>query len=95
MLIPRFSVRWLLFLMSLCAVVAFIVSLGMGGRAWAVALAAMLGTAALMAVLYAGLFCVAWGLARMSRLWLDRRVASSPFATHTPPPQIIAPENPE
>ena len=92
MIIPRFTVRWLLALMAVCAVLAFIVSLAVTGRIWAVALSIAVAGLVLTFMGYAAAFCVAWGIAELWRFATGRRIAISPFATHTPPPQVLRPE---
>jgi hypothetical protein len=95
MIIPRFTVRWLLVLMACCAVYAFVVSLAVTGRTWAVGISLAIGSILLTFVLHAAAFCSAWGVSALWRLWTGRRVAASPFATETSPPQLLRPEEPD
>ena len=95
MLIPRFTVRWLLFLTTVCAGLAFVVSLGVAGQSWAIALAVTFAAFALMVVFYICAFCLAWASAAGWGLINERRTAASPFAMHTPPPQILPPVDPD
>src|SRR5688572_30365879 len=43
MLIPRFSLRWLLAVMTICGVLAYIVSQAVMGRPWGIAVSVALG----------------------------------------------------
>jgi len=60
MLIPQYSLRWLLGVMAVCAVVLSIFGLAVRGHGWAIALSiAILGTAAAI-ILYAVVFLLVW-----------------------------------
>jgi len=60
MLIPQFSLRWLLGLVAVCAVVFSIFGLAVRGHGWAGALSiAILGLVAAV-LAYAVLFCLVW-----------------------------------
>ncbi len=60
MVIPQFTLRWLLGLMAVCAAVFSIFGLAVRGYGWAIALSmAILGLAVAMAV-YAVLFSLVW-----------------------------------
>lgn len=95
MLIPRFTVRWLLALMAVCALLAFVISLAVGGQLWAMAMSLAVVSVLVVLILHASIFCLAWGAAELWRLATNQRVAASPFATHTPPPQILRSEEPD
>ena len=95
MFIPRFSIRWLLLLMSGCALLAYVVSLALAGHVWAIALSASIAMVLLMGALQATVFCLAWAFAMGWRGTLARRRVASPFAMHTPPPQLITPDEPD
>jgi hypothetical protein len=53
------------------------------------------GSLALTGFLYAAVFCLAWGAAAGGRLLTRRSTAASPFAMHTPPPQLLTPHDPD
>lgn len=97
MLIPRFTIRWLLLLTTICAVVFFIVGFAVRGESWAIAISTSVVSLAFAFFLY-GLFFVAafilatlFGIAKRSQ-----PVGGTPFATAEPPPQVIPPmEEPE
>jgi hypothetical protein len=95
MLIPRFTVRWLLVLTAACALLAFVVSLGIGGSVWAMSLAITLGSLILTVLLYAAAFLLAWAAAAAWRWSVRRASPASPFAMHTAPPQLLIPEEPD
>ncbi len=95
MLIPRFSVRWMLLLTACCAVFAFVVSLAVAGHVWAIALSVTLASTALIFTLYALFFLVAWAGATWWGKVVGRRPAASPFASHTAPPHWVPPEEPD
>jgi hypothetical protein len=60
MLIPRFSIRWLLGLTTLSAGVSLVLSFAIRGEAWALGMVVGLGSLVLVAVLYAAAFAMAW-----------------------------------
>jgi hypothetical protein len=87
MLIPRFSLRWLLGLTTLCAAVSLVLAAAVRRETWAIAMLAALASLGLVAALYVVAFLGAWlvaqtaGTRRRKRM---RRAAVSPFATQTP-----------
>jgi len=96
MLIPRFSLRWLLALTTVSSVFFYVMTLAVRGSQWAIALTAAISGFLLTMLVYAMLFGVAWMLAEFMRLFRPRRVQpSSPFAASQPPPQYVPPEAPE
>jgi hypothetical protein len=60
MLIPQFSIRWLLALMTVCAVVFSIVGLAARGHAWAAGVSVGIGALVVLAFVYGSLFAVVW-----------------------------------
>jgi type VI protein secretion system component VasK len=60
MLIPRFSIRWLLWLTTFSAAVSLVLSFAVRGKAWALATAAGLWVLVITAMLYAAAFLAAW-----------------------------------
>jgi hypothetical protein len=91
MLIPRFSLRWLLAVMTLCGLLAYVVSQAVMGKAWGIAFSVAIGALLVTAIVYALVFILAWGIASIVSGSRKRR-ASSPFATDTAPPQIVPPQ---
>jgi hypothetical protein len=85
MLIPQFSLRWLLGVTALCAGVSLILSFAIAGENWAIGAAAALGSVAGLATLYAAVFLGAWLLVQVAGgLVGSRALGQSPFANKTP-----------
>lgn len=95
MLIPRFSVRFLLFLTAICAVFFFIVTLAVQGSHWATAVSVAIAGLVLTMLVQAGTFGLAWSITSLFGLFRVEESASSPFASAKPPPQYIEPQMPE
>ena len=93
MLIPRFSLRWLLTVTTVSGVLALILAQAVRGSAWAVGICWTLAALAVNFLLFLGVFLVAWGVLRASLMWRVKKTAS-PFATDAPPPQLMAPPDP-
>src|SRR5262245_45828794 len=93
MLLPQFSIRWLLGLTAVIAALAMIASFAYQGQPWAVA---SIGAVAGLAVSFLA-FGFVWA-ASMAVAWFVRAfrrrpvVAESPFAMHKPAPQVIEPQ---
>lgn len=96
MLIPRYTIRWLLGLMTFSAGVSLVLSYAVRGHAWALAMTSMLWLAVVLAVLFVTAFLVAWLIDQLSTDGSHRRKGGSPFA---PPgialPQIAPPAPPD
>jgi hypothetical protein len=95
MLIPRFSVRFLLLLTTVCAVFFFIVTLAVQGSHWATALSVAIAGLLFSMLLQAGTFGVAWAITSFFGFFRIEELPSSPFASAKPPPQYIEPQLPE
>jgi len=91
MLIPRFSIRFLLILTTLCAAFFAIVTLAAQGSQWATAVSVAIAGIVLALSIHAGTFGVAWILASFFGVFRRGKSASSPFADAKPPPQYIEP----
>jgi hypothetical protein len=85
MLIPQFSIRWLLGVTAVCAVIFSIVALGVGGTLWAAAVALGLASLVVLMAIYAGLFALTWGIGALVSLRARGRGAPSPFGPKPPP----------
>jgi hypothetical protein len=94
MLIPRFSVRWLLAATAVCSVLAYVVAQAVMGQAWGIAASVACGALLLTFLVYVAVFVVAWGIAFLGASRRGRQ-ATSPFAAHVPPPQILPPQDPD
>jgi len=77
MLIPQFSLRWLLGASTAVVVVCALVAWGMTGQLWALAISLGLAALAILMLVYASLFAVIWALAAV----FSRRASrgQSPF----------------
>jgi hypothetical protein len=95
MLIPRFSLRWLLAVTSASGVFFLIVAQAVRGSSWARGIC----LAALYLVVCLAFYVLAWGatmiLAKTRGARPEPLVVTTPFATAEPPAQIIPPEDPE
>jgi len=95
MLIPRFSIRFLLTLTALCAVFFFVVTLSLQGSQWATAVSVAITGLVLCMVVQAMTFGIAWAFTSCFGVFRAPVSATSPFASAKPPPQIIEPPTPE
>jgi hypothetical protein len=79
-LIPQFSLRWMLGLTTACAFLFAVFGMAARGHAWAIAISIGFASVALMAVVYALLFaCTALAASILTRRAKDEGV--SPFRT--------------
>jgi hypothetical protein len=97
MLIPRFSLRWLLGLTTAFAVLSLVWSFAFRGHAWALGMSAAVNGLVLLFAFHAGAFLIAWLLSQGSTaLAANPKVAAggeavpleSPFA---PVPPVASP----
>jgi hypothetical protein len=95
MLIPRFTIRWLLMLTTVCAVFFAMVALALRGHFWALGMSLGVGSLIFTFACYGGVFGVAYVLASLAAASRRPPSGGTPFATAAPPPQIIPPEEPE
>ena len=83
MLIPRYSLRWLLGLMTFSAGVSLVLSYAIRGAPWAIGVASGLWSLVIVALAYVAAFLGAWLIAQVVTVTRDRPLASagvSPFA---------------
>src|SRR5262245_30376637 len=83
MLIPRFSIRWLLGLTTFSAGVSLVLSYAVRGQAWAIGVTAGMWSLVVVALFYIGAFLVAWLIAQAAAgrgAW-QRGDGESPFAS--------------
>ena len=95
MLIPRFTIRWLLMLTTVSAVFFLIVTCAVRGDAWAVSVSLGVVSLAVAFLVYGAFFGFAWLVASVVSVFREGPSRKTPFATAEPPPQIIPPEQPE
>lgn len=97
MLLPRFSIRTLLAILTIVAVISLLAGQALGGRAWALGVTVAAVSAAFTLLVHAGFFIAASLLARWlgpseivartSRGGVERTVATAPTVDH----QILPP----
>jgi hypothetical protein len=91
MLIPRFSIRVLLVVTTVCGLFFYVVTLAIQGSHWAIAVSAAVGGLLVNFLLFVGVFSFGWLLAALRRSVRPSLQSGSPFATSDPPQQIIPP----
>ena len=91
MLIPRFSLRFLLMLTTVCAVFFFILTLAIQGSQWATAVSVAMAALLLSMLVQASTFGVAWAFTSLFGLFRAPESATSPFASSRPPPHVVTP----
>lgn len=79
MLIPRFSIRWLLGLTTLCAGVSLVLSYAVRGQSWAIGILIGLGSLLVVGVLYIAAFGIAWFVWRSMGTMHEVPPGDSPF----------------
>jgi hypothetical protein len=79
MLIPQFTIRWLLGVTALSAVLFTIVGLAVRGSAWAQGVSAALVALALAMLVYALLFAMVWLIAEAKARLGKGEAGGSPF----------------
>jgi len=82
MLVPQFSIRWMLAVTALCAVAFSLVALAMRGHRWALAISVGVGSLGLMMAVYAAAFGLVWlyAVATDRPNSKARRSGSGPFS---------------
>jgi hypothetical protein len=91
MVIPRFSLRWLLALTTFCALLSLVVSLAIRGQAWAIGISAALAALVLLGVLFVATFLVAWLVAQVEAAVFGRKQPGvSPFGNEKSPDSPFA-----
>ena len=93
MLVPRFSLRWLLLLMTGFSVFFLVVRFAARGHHWAVGLVVAACTMVLSVLVYGLFFSVAYLLAGLLRIVRPVAPPASPFATDSLPPQVVPPRD--
>ena len=91
MLIPQFTIRRLLTITAVFAVIFFVGTFASRGQAWAVAVTATIGSLVLGFISYFGFFVVTWVFACVFGVFEKKR-PSSPFAGGPSAPPISPPE---
>ena len=101
MIIPRFSLRWLLALITVCGGLSLILSYAFQGSAWAIGAIVGMGSIVVVVALHAVAFSIAWLLTQFfyiaSGSSAPKSGGQSPFAgggSPFAPPQAADPEPP-
>ncbi|MFZ5829374.1 MAG: hypothetical protein ACOY3P_04770 [Planctomycetota bacterium] len=79
MLIPQFTIRWMLGLTAVAAVFFSIVALATRGHYWAVGVSAAVGTLVVLMLVYAAFFCFVSIAAPLTRVMAPSLGSRSPF----------------
>ncbi len=95
MLIPRFTIRYILIVMTLCGLFFLVVSLAIQGKTWAIAASLSGASVVVTFLLYAAFFGFAYVLASIFGVFRQRPTGGSPFANAELPPQIVPPQEPD
>jgi hypothetical protein len=96
MLLPRYSLRGLFGLITVCSMFFAVAAFAFRGQRWAIAVIAATGSLLVVAVIHATVFLVAWLLTLITGSFNRSAVPRSPFADETPSPQVISvPAEPE
>lgn len=80
MVIPRFSIRWLLGLTAVCGAISLVLSYAARGEPWGIGATVGLASFVLLFVLHAVAFCVAWLLSQIFAVTDVRSATDNPFA---------------
>ena len=95
-LIPRFTLRWLLGLTVVAGGISFVMMQAVRFRqAWALGMVIAMESVILVFGIYAWFFAIAWFVALVRRSLVRAPTASSPFASAGPPAQQVPPRQPE
>jgi hypothetical protein len=102
MIIPRFSLRWLLALITVCGGLSLLLSYAFQGHAWAIGAFVGLGSIVVVVALHAVAFSIAWLLTQFFYIASGSSApksggGQSPFAgggSPFAPPQAADPEPP-
>lgn len=90
MLIPRYSIRWVLLLMVACALLFFVFAQAVRGQVWAMAISGAVAFAFVCFVLFGVAFLSAYALARATRTLNPPEQPHNPFVSEGAlPPQIV------
>ena len=81
MLIPQFSLRWVLGVTAVCGVLSLVAAMGLRGSAWATAITLAAASLALTLLAHGAMFFVVWVFSLLAARGLRRRqnAAASPF----------------
>lgn len=95
MLMPKFSIRWILALFTVLAVFFSIIAAAVRGQAWAIAFSVASAGMVVMFLVHAIVYLVAWWVSLVHCPEPTHQRTQSPFAGNSMPPQLLRPEEPE
>lgn len=94
MLIPRFSIRWVLLLTTFCAVLFIVMAQAVRGRTWAMAITGAVAFVGFTFILYAASFLSAYALAQGTRTLNPPEKSQNPFIREGAYPPQMVPKGP-
>ena len=91
MLIPQFTIRWLMIVTAACAVVFSVLGLAYQGYPWAIGVSVAVATGAVMMLVYAAVFGLIWLVGGMVSSPRQRGIGrgASPFQPGVAPLSLI------
>jgi len=89
MLIPRFSIRWMMAIMVVFALIFVVAKFAMTGSIWALSILASVFAGVILMVAFALMFLVISLIGKVLPV-RSKPQAESPFAADRLPPQVIA-----
>lgn len=90
MLLPRFSIRWVLLLTTVCSILFFVAARAVRGQAWAIAFTAAVVFCVASFLLFGVNFLSAYALARATRSLNPPEKPHNPFIHEGAyPPQVV------
>ena len=93
MIIPQFTIRRLLAIITACSVVFLVLARAVSGDTWAIGVSASVGTLVLIMFVNAGLFATVWVCQQAGSRLRKTPGEASPFASDRAAPQILPPED--
>lgn len=94
MLLPRLSIRWILGLMTVMAVLFVAVRQAAGGAEWAIAFVAFVVLTLAVFILYGLSFLVAYGSNTILKAVSPKQQSQNPFVVEGQYPPQVVPKNP-
>ena len=90
MLIPRFSIRWILAFTAVLGALSVVVRQAFFQKEWAIAVSVMLAFGVAIFLIYGGMFVMAYWLAKVTRSFKPAEKPSNPFVVEGQfPPQMV------
>lgn len=80
-LIPQFSIRWLLALTAVCALVFSVFGLAVQGSYWAAGVSIGIASLAVLLLVHGLMFALVWGFSMITAQFRGKRAGQSPFSS--------------